>query len=213
MNDPNPASCPQQLDIDSLVQLARRNDPDAFNELMRRHDGAVRRTAYSILKNLQDAEDAAQETYLRVVEKLNTFEGASKFSTWLTRIAINTSLMRLRRQRSRPAFSLEELTDGDASSFPPLADPRLDPEEQFCSANMRARLNEAVRNLPSHLREVAEDQIYAELPIKDSADRRGITVAAAKSRAHRARRLLIGALQPPPPQLHPFRVKDEMATK
>jgi len=103
-----PALSFEHLDVDSLVQLARCNDSEAFNELMRRHQGAVRRTAYSILKNFEDAEDAAQETYLRVFKKLASFEGASKFSTWLTRIAINTSLMRLRQQRLRWQLLMRE---------------------------------------------------------------------------------------------------------
>jgi RNA polymerase sigma-70 factor (ECF subfamily) len=190
-----PALSFEHLDVDSLVQLARRNDSEAFNELMRRHQGAVRRTAYSILKNFEDAEDAAQETYLRVFKKLDSFEGASKFSTWLTRIAINTSLMRLRQQRLRSAFSLEELTDGDSSSFVPLMDPGLGPEEHTRVLELRTRLNDAMLTLPTHLREIAEDQIYAELSIKDLADRRGITVAAAKSRVYRARKLLSEVLR------------------
>jgi RNA polymerase sigma-70 factor (ECF subfamily) len=186
----------QQADTDLLIQLVRSGDCDAFSELMGRHDSIVRRTANSILKNTEDAEDATQETYLKVFMKIHTFEGASKFSTWLTRIAINTSLMRLRQRRCRQISSIEELTDGDASSFLPLADTRLDPEQQSCAADMRLRLYEAVRRLPSQLREVAEDQIYLELPMKDLAEKRSMSIAAAKSRAYRARKLLAGSLNP-----------------
>src|SRR5882757_1159894 len=144
MKDPKASSSLQQTDTNVLVQLARSGDCDAFTELMLRHDSVVRRTAFSILKNLEDAEDVAQESYLKVFRKVHTFEGSSKFSTWLTRIVINTSLMRLRQKRSRPAFSLEELTDGDVSSFLPLADPCLDPEQHSCRADLRTRLYEAV---------------------------------------------------------------------
>jgi len=104
--------------------------------------------------------------------------------------------MRLRQRRFRQTSSIEELTDGDASSFLPLADVRLDPEQQSCTADMRRRLYAAVRRLPSHLREIAEDQIYLELPMKDLAEKRSMTIAAAKSRAHRARKLLAGSLNP-----------------
>ncbi len=196
IKDRKDSTSPPQAGTDLLVQLARSGDCEACSELMRRYDSLVRRTAYSILKNFEDAEDVAQECYLKVFTKVHTFEGSSKFSTWLTRIVINTSLMHLRQRRSRPTSSIEDLTEGDVSSFLPLADPSLSPEQQSCSADIRSRLYEAVSKLPKKLREIAEGQIYAELPMKDLADRRGITLAAAKSRAYRAHKILIRSLHP-----------------
>jgi hypothetical protein len=85
----------QHADTEALIRLVRSGDCDAFSELMSRYDGIVGRTATLILTNIKDAKDAALETYLKVFMKTLTFEGASKFSTWLTRIAINASLMRM----------------------------------------------------------------------------------------------------------------------
>lgn len=82
-----------------LLEKARSGDRGALGELIDQHYHLVQRTAYRILKNTADAEDVTQEVSLKVLFKLHTFEGQSAFSTWLTRIAINESLMFLRKSR------------------------------------------------------------------------------------------------------------------
>jgi RNA polymerase sigma-70 factor (ECF subfamily) len=184
----------KQASTKVIIQLVRSGDREAFAALIGRHDNMIRRTAYAILKNMEDTEDIAQEVRIRVFMKINTFEGTSAFSTWLTRIVINTSLMRLRQRRSRPVTSLEDLVDGDGSCFLPLATSGLNPEQQCATSQLKKRLHEAVSRLPATLRDVARDHIYGELPIRELALKRGLSVAAAKSRAYRARKMLAGSL-------------------
>ena len=149
MADTEFSSSLRHTDVNFLIQLVRAGDTDAFSELITRYQSRVFRTAYSILKNSEDAEDAMQETYLRVFNKIHTFEGTSAFSTWLTRIVINTCLMRLRQKRTRPTMSFDELNDGDGSSFLPLAAVGPNPEQAFLSADLKQRLHKAVHRLPA----------------------------------------------------------------
>ena len=91
------------LDSDEkLVQSARSGNNAAFVELWRRHSSTVFRAAYRIVKNREDAEDLAQETFLKAFDHLQSFNGTSKFSTWLVRIGINSALGELCRRRSPP---------------------------------------------------------------------------------------------------------------
>lgn len=181
----------QQSSTDSLLELARGGDSDAFGELMKRHHGIVRRTAYSFLRNHEDADDVVQDVSISVLRKLHTFEGNAAFSTWLTRIAINASLARIRQTRRRPIYSLEELTSGDEAAFFPIADHKPSPEQQCACNEMKHRLSQAVSKLPDTLRNVANDHLYDELSMVEVAGKRGLTLAATKSRAHRARKRLI----------------------
>lgn len=180
----------KQADIAAVIALVRSGQHEAFSELMGRYDGLVRRTAYSILRNTEDAEDATQETFLRVLTKIHTFEGASAFSTWLTRIAINTALMRLRQRRTKSTSSLEAIISEDPSSFLPLRDFGPSPEQQCAFFELREYLHEAVRRLPATLRDIALEQLCADVSVQELADKRGLSVAAAKSRLYRARKLL-----------------------
>jgi RNA polymerase sigma-70 factor (ECF subfamily) len=184
----------EEAGIGEIVELARSGDCDAFSELMRRYGSLIRRTAYGILKNSEDAEDAVQEAFLRVYTKFDTFQGTSAFRTWLTRIAINVCLMRLRQRRTRPFHSLEELTDGDDSSFLAVMDLAPDPEQRCATAELKERLQQAVRTLPGRLREVVEDQIHTDASVQELADRAGISTAAVKSRLYRARRMIAYSL-------------------
>ncbi len=96
------------LDSDEeLVESARSGSKTTFVELWRRHSSTVFRAAFRIVKNREDAEDLAQETFLKAFAHLQSFNGASKFSTWIVRIGINAALGELRRRRSRPEASFD----------------------------------------------------------------------------------------------------------
>ncbi|MDE1162327.1 MAG: sigma-70 family RNA polymerase sigma factor [Acidobacteriaceae bacterium] len=179
--------------IDALINRARSGESDAYGELLKRHAALVCRTAYSFVHNNEDVEDIYQEVSLCVFRKLHTFQGASTFSTWLTRIAINASLQRLRQTRRKPVTSFEDLTD-DESSFLPLADSAWDPEQLCLDGEQRAQLSRAISRLPPSLQNIACDYVYEQLPILQIAERRGLSLAATKSRAYRARQRLMAIL-------------------
>jgi RNA polymerase sigma-70 factor (ECF subfamily) len=185
----------RQCSTDNLVERARAGDGDAFAVLMSRHHSIIRRTAYAFLKNPEDAEDVVQDVALNVFRKLHTFEGNAAFSTWLTRIAINLSLMRLRQFRRSRLSSLQDLTDGAEAFFAPLADRAPGPEQQYRTSEIKQRLYKAISKLPSRLREAAIDQIYGEMTMIEAAQSRGLSVAAAKSRAYRARKILTATVR------------------
>ena len=91
----------------ALVTASTRGDIAAFEELVRRYDRKLLRIAHQVTNSLEDAQDAVQETFLKAYQKLNQFQGTSKFSTWLIRIALNESLMKLRKRRHTQDLPLE----------------------------------------------------------------------------------------------------------
>jgi DNA-directed RNA polymerase specialized sigma24 family protein len=98
---------------ESLVAAAKEGLHIAFAEVCNRHSRRIFTTVYRITKNREDAEDACQDATLKAFVHLNTFDGRAKFSTWLTRIAINSALMILRQKRRRNETSIDAHFDGD----------------------------------------------------------------------------------------------------
>jgi len=93
-------------------------DEEVFNQLFRGYMPGLHRVALRVLGSREDAEDALQDGLLAAWHNLKTFEGRSRFSTWLTRIVVNSSLMRLRRRRAHTVVSIEELTAPPISPLP-----------------------------------------------------------------------------------------------
>lgn len=178
------------IDSNSLVQMARSGDHAALCELIERYRSLGRRTAFAILKNREDAEDALQEASLRAFLKFSTFEGNSAFSTWFTRIVINTCLMQLRKHRAHPTHSLDEILADDTCSSHRLISKNPTPEQECRGTELLTLVHTTVGALPTRLRHVAEDRFYGELSLDALAQKRGISITAAKSRLFRARRLL-----------------------
>src|SRR5271156_2831320 len=101
----------KQMSDEWLVLAAKDGDANAFVELRDRHSPRIVSTAYRITRNWEDAEDALQDTFLKVFIHLNRFEGRSRFSTWVTKIAINASLMILRKKRANKDLSIDASGD------------------------------------------------------------------------------------------------------
>jgi RNA polymerase sigma-70 factor (ECF subfamily) len=108
----------------SLVENVKCGSHSAYSELVTRHSTQAFRIAYRITQNRQDAEDAMQDSLLRAFRRIDSFDGRSAFATWLTRIAINTSLMILRKRRKHASTSLD---DNDEKGLQ-ITDPALSPE-------------------------------------------------------------------------------------
>jgi len=131
-----------------------------------------------------------QDSLLKAYIHLKTFDGRSAFSTWLTRIAINSALMILRKKRTHPESPL----DDDIWPQLQLSDPALDPEIVFLEQERHFALRRAVRRLPHLLREAAEIRYSEETPLSEVAERTNTSLAATKSRLVRARKSLFRAL-------------------
>ena len=179
------------LDSDEeLVQSARSGCKTALVELWRRHSSTVFRAAYRIVKNREDAEDLAQETFLKAFAHLQSFNGASKFSTWLVRIGVNAALGELRRRRSRPEASFEGLNNDDSQWHWEIPDKAIDIEADILRSEMIDWMNMAIGRLNPSLRTVIEMQQRHDYSHTEIALLANLSVPAVKSRLSRARRAL-----------------------
>src|SRR5262249_53186987 len=159
----------------------------AFEKLYERHRTGIHRIALRILCNQQDAEDAAQRSFQHAFANLRRFRGDSTFSTWLTRIAINESLMLLRRRRTN-TWSLEGGGDGDNESAAfNLADKGPTPEEALAAKELRDAVMEAISHLRKSLRTVVLLRELRGLTSVETAQQLGLSVAAVKARAFHAK--------------------------
>ena len=172
---------------EALVTSAKAGMHLAFAELCRRHSNRTLHVIRRITQSKEDAEDALQESLLKAFTHLNAFDGRSKFSTWLTRIAINTALMMVRKKRSRPESSF----DDDVLPHLRRPDPALDPERHLLARERDLKLREAVRRLPPLLREAIEIRYSQENSLIEVAARTRASIAATKTRLARARRSLL----------------------
>ena len=177
-----------QLSEPQLVAAAKGGHHPAFGELYSRYSQRIFRITLRITRNRQDAEDAAQDCFLSALVHLESFDGRSSFSTWLTRIAINSALMKLRKNRARPEIEMEGRADAGDDFVPyESADPRPDPEEHFADRQRERIVARAVRKLRPALRQIIEIRRVHECSIRETAQVLRISVAAAKSRLHHAR--------------------------
>jgi RNA polymerase sigma-70 factor, ECF subfamily len=177
-----------------------------FHDLIRPYERSVYIMALSLLHNEADAEDAAQETFLKAFRNLARFRGEAKFSTWLISIALNEARSRLRSQKNVKMESLDEAPDGPGHVSPALLrDWREIPSETLERQEVRQLLQHAVTDLPPIYREVFMLRDVEELSVNESAEALGITVASVKVRLHRARLMLQKKLAPQLKKVNPKR--------
>ena len=163
----------------------------AFGELCLRYSGMLQQRIVRIVRNREDAEDVLQETLLSAYRHLDTFRGTCRISTWMTKIGINTSLMILRKRRSMPEVTSEQVSgDGQRFESPEFRDPGLNPEQRYIADQTIDKLRSIMRRLPAHVRTVMDLYCVKELRLKDAAAILGITEATAKSRVLRGRNRL-----------------------
>jgi len=171
-----------------LVEAAKRGHSTAFAALCERHAKQLFRAAQNITRNHEDAEDAVQDALLSAFVHLRNFDGRSKFGTWLTRIAINSALMILRKKRNAPVVDLGEAEDSSTGGLNHEIPDRAPNPELHCANREEARiLNSAIQELRPALREVVQKQQLQETSIRETAAAMGISEAAAKARLFHAR--------------------------
>lgn len=182
----------------SLLGRLRAGEEAAFEELVRGSSSRLLGLARRMLRNEEAAQDALQEAYLSAFRSLPRFDGRSLLSTWLHRIVVNTCLMRMRAQRSRPDQAIdtllpEFLEDGHhAVRHQPWRDVDAQVQEEETRAFVRACIDE----LPASYREVLMLRDMEELSTEETGAALGMTVAAVKTRLHRARQALRTLLAP-----------------
>lgn len=174
-----------------IVAAPHANGQAGFDELHAIYSKRLYRTIVAITKNPDDAEDVLQETFLRAYLARDTFEGRSSIYSWLTRIAINSALMLLRKRRVRPEFSFDSQPDdrGESTSFE-VRDCGPDPEELCAQHQHQLKTLRELRRLRPQLREPIWMQVTHGWSIKEIGRALSISDAAVKARLHRARRQL-----------------------
>ena len=183
-----PALPKRHRPMSMLVAQAKSGRSSAFGELYDLHRVRIYHTAFRILRNRQDAEDATQRSFQRAFTNLGGFREDATFSTWVTRIAINEALMMLRHRRADKA--VQGIDDTEGSFVLDLADKALTPEQAFSENELRAAVIHAISNLRENLRTVVLLRELQGLTSAETARRLGLTVSAVKARAFHARRFL-----------------------
>jgi RNA polymerase sigma-70 factor (ECF subfamily) len=176
---------------EKLVAAVRAGSGAAFGELQNLYSARLYRRIFSITRSREDTEDVLQETFLLAFTRIDSFEGRSQFSTWLTRIAINSALMCLRRRRTRPEISLQEQPEvGEEIYSFDFRDTSLNPE-QICDLRQRSGIMLAeIEKLDPKSRSVVGIWIKKECSMKEVASTLDVSLATVKARLHRARKKL-----------------------
>ena len=179
---------------DYLVSAAQAGSSAAFGELRDIYSRRIYRKLLTITRNREDAEDASQDAFMRAYLALHTFEGRSSFYSWLTRIAINSALVILRRRRARPEVSFDHPNDvEEENSSLEFKDITPSPEHICVHRQRYARVLRSIDKLQPRLRQVIELQMKKNWSVKEIAEALEISEAAVKSRLYRARMRLISA--------------------
>ena len=180
-----------QLSEQRLLTAAKTGNSASFESLCVPHLARLQKTALAITGNREDAEDAVQDSLIRAYVRMNDFRGASTFSTWLTRIVINSALMIRRKNRGARHVFLDDLPQaGEERRQIEIPHKDMDPEQTYVARERRKALHKAVSRLRPRVRAVVELGQLQEFSMKETAKVLNISVAAAKGRLFHARAAL-----------------------
>jgi RNA polymerase sigma-70 factor, ECF subfamily len=192
---PSPAESVVEPD---LIERVKAGESELFYLLIEPYQRAVYAVAFSVLGNEADAEDVAQESFLKAYAKLNQFRAECKFSTWLIQIAVNEARMRRRKERKALYESIDEGYVDDAGDYSPrdFADWREIPSEALAEKQLKDALSRAIASLKPIYREVFILRDVQGLNIRETADALGLNEPLVRTRLLRARLQMRDALAP-----------------
>jgi RNA polymerase sigma-70 factor (ECF subfamily) len=195
------ASPERQLEADSDLAVVRRvqnGDVAAFDQLVLKYRGRVYSVVYNLTSNREDAADLTQDAFIKSFQSINRFQGQSSFFTWLYRIAVNSTLTHLRKNRLRTFFSFEKINEDDkvsAEVIAALTDTTGADHETF-ARELQEKLNEAMQKLSIRHRTVITLFEIDGLGHQEIAEIMNCSVGTVRSRLHYAKQLLQSELQP-----------------
>ncbi len=179
---------PKRESDEVLVQKSKERDQAAFAELVNRYESKIYNLAHRMMGNREDAADVLQETFLDAYKSLSNFRGESKFSTWLYRIATNVCLMKLRKKGEETVISLDEPISTKEGQRPrEIPDWSTNPAVAVLNEELRQVMDEAIKTLPPLYKSVFVLRDMEGLSNAEVGKVLGESVAAVKSRLHRAR--------------------------
>lgn len=195
------ASPERQLEADSDLEVVRRvqnGEVGAFDQLVLKYRGRVYSVVYNLTSNREDAADLTQDAFIKSFQSINRFQGQSSFFTWLYRIAVNSTLTHLRKNRLRTFFSFEKINEDDKVSsevIAALTDTTGADHETF-ARELQEKLNEAMQKLSIRHRTVITLFEIDGLGHQEIAEIMNCSVGTVRSRLHYAKQLLQSELQP-----------------
>lgn len=176
-----------------LVERVVAGDRRAFEPLVRKHEQRVFRVTLAVLGNAEDAEEAMQDAFVKAFRHIDQFRRESRFTTWLTRIAVNEALQK--RQVRKSTLSLDEVAESEVKVLPHRSYQwHDDPEKLYGKQEVRAMVEDAIRSLPPIYRETFVLRDVEGFRAEEAAEILGLTLPAIKSRLLRARLLMREAL-------------------
>ena len=175
----------------ALLLVAKTGDSAAFEILCKQSANTVFHIARRIMRNNEDAEDVVQESFQQAFIHLKRFNGNSRFSTWLSRIAINAALMKLRKKHRFSEVSLDESAETEQrSSHVDVQDQALNPEQLYAQKERQRILSEVINELTPGMRKAIELRELGGRSSEETAQIMGISVTAVKARVFHARKKL-----------------------
>ena len=172
----------------ALIERCKRGDLGAFNDLVRKYEKQVYNFAYRLTGNYDDANDVAQDAFLRVFNAIGTFRGDSSFSTWLFRITTNVFLDERKKAKSHPQTSLDEYLElGESSVARQIEDPSPTPEAVLEESERAQLLQKAVGDLPEYQRAMVTLYHTQQKSYEEIAEIMDLPIGTVKSRLNRAR--------------------------
>lgn len=175
-----------------LVDLARHGDENAVRVLVQRYNRRLYRVARAILRDDAEAEDVVQEAHLNAFAALDRFRGDSSFATWITRIALNAALGRLRGWR--PTVGLDKFERNEEARVIIFPTAHLNPEQDMARSQVRDLLEQVIEELPDPFRIVLVLRDVEDLSVEETAEHLGLKPATVKTRLHRARKMMRAGL-------------------
>ncbi len=173
-----------------IIERAKKGDPQAQSILVNQYSKRVYNLALRILRNREEAEDVLQETFLTVINKLDTFDGRSSFFTWVYRIATNASLMLLRKKKIRRANFRDNDLDPEQMHLTNVVDWSQDPTARIENKEIKQRIDEALSTLKEKYKTVFVLRDIEGLSTRETAEILDISEENVKIRLLRARQAL-----------------------
>lgn len=184
-------------DEQELLGRAKQGDGAAYGEIVRRHQAAVFNLAHRMLGRSQDAEDAAQEAFLRAFRALERFQSGRPFAPWIKRIAMNVCLNWLESSRIRPHLLASDIVNGEdeAADIDRWSHPGPSPEQMLLANERAGRMRQAILQLPPRYKAVIELRHFQEMRYDEIATALGRPLSSVKSDLFRARKMLAQGLK------------------
>lgn len=184
----------EQLDDRALVASILRGDRDRFTELVRRYEKRVVNYVYRITHRYEEAHDLTQEIFVKVYVALDRYDPKYQFSTWLFRISQNSAIDALRKKSVTEVPLTRPATENSNQKEREFADGGVSPYRALKNKQLRAAIDQAVRELPPDYRELIQLRHFAELSYEEIATMKKLPLGTVKNKLFRARNLLKDAL-------------------